>query len=232
MDVAEFDRFADEYDAMHRTNIAITGEDPAYFAAYKIRLFGEALRVSGAAAGRIIDFGSGTGNSIPFFRQYLPNATLTGADVSQRSLDIADARYPGAARHLRIDGERIPAEDNSFDAAFSACVFHHIPHEQHAVWIGELLRVVRPGGTLAIFEHNPYNPLTVRAVNTCPFDSNARLIRASAFARTFREAGWQQPKIHYTIFFPRFLAALRRLEPLLVHVPLGAQYVVIATKPA
>jgi SAM-dependent methyltransferase len=231
MDAAEFDRFADEYHEQHRANIAITGEDPAYFAAYKIRLFADALHARGIESGRILDFGSGTGNSLPFFRQHLPQATLTGADVSQRSLDLAESRFPGTARLLRIDDDHIPGEDGSFDAAFSACVFHHIPHEQHVAWLRELRRVVRPGGLLAIFEHNPLNPLTVRAVNTCPFDINARLIRAGAFARAYREAGWPEQSIRYHIFFPRKLAALRGLEPSLARFPFGAQYSIMATRP-
>lgn len=231
MDIAEFDRFADEYHEQHRANIAITGEDPAYFAAYKIRLLADSLQDNGIEPGRLLDFGSGTGNSVPFFRQYLPSATLTGADVSQRSLDLAEARFPGGSRYVKIDDDRIPADDGYFDAAFSACVFHHIPHDQHVDWLRELYRVVRPGGLLSIFEHNPLNPLTVRAVNTCPFDINARLIRAGAFAKAYRQAGWLVPNIRYHVFFPRKLAALRCLDPRLAHVPFGGQYSVTAIRP-
>ena len=82
-----------------------------------------------------------------------------------------------------------------------------------------------------MFEHNPLNPLTVRAVNTCPFDENARLIRARVFAARCREAGWGEPRVRYHIFFPRALARLRGLEPRLGRVPLGAQYSVMAVRP-
>jgi SAM-dependent methyltransferase len=157
MDAPEFDRFADEYDAQHRANIAITGESPEFFAEYKIRAFARQARERGIAPASIIDFGSGTGNAVPYFRRYLPQAALTSADVSQRSLELAESRFPGAARQLRIDNDRIPAEDASFDTAFSACVFHHIEHEQHLLWLCELHRVVRPGGMLAagrpVFPH-------------------------------------------------------------------------------
>jgi hypothetical protein len=77
--------------------------------------------------------------------------------------------------------------------AFSACVFHHIPHGEHWGWLRELYRVVRPGGLLSVFEHNPLNPLTLHAVNTCPFDLNARLIQAGQLARQCRAAGWSSP---------------------------------------
>lgn len=230
MDVAEFDRFADEYENMHAANIAITGERPDFFSAYKIRILAADIARLGLQADRIIDFGAGTGNSIPFFRQHRPATDLTCADVSRRSLELAQARFPGQSRPLLLDGPRIDAGDGSFDVAFSACVFHHIPHTEHEHWLRELWRVVRPGGMLCIFEHNPLNPLTVRAVNTCPFDENARLIRASAFKRAIRSAGWLAPIARYHIFFPRALAALRGMEPLLAAFPFGAQYSVIARK--
>lgn len=231
MDAAEFDRFADEYYSQHQANIAITGETPEFFAEYKVRRFREMLG-DAQAARAIIDFGSGIGNSIPHFRQHCPHAVLTCADVSGRSLALAAQRFPGPQQNLLIEGRRIPAPDGAFDAAFSACVFHHIPHEEHADWLAELLRVVRPGGRLAIFEHNPWNPLTVRAVNTCPFDENAHLITPTQFRRRVADAGWRDVGVRFHVFFPNRLAPLRRLDPLLAGLPLGAQYSVEATKPS
>lgn len=227
VDNAEFDVFADEYDQQHRANIAVTGEGPEYFAEYKIRVFRDMVP---ASAKEILDFGSGTGNSIPYFVKYFKECHLTGIDVSQRSLDIAEERFPGLATGVKMSGSQIPSADNMFDAAFSACVFHHIDHAEHLSWLQELRRVVRPGGKLAIFEHNPLNPLTVRAVNTCPFDINAKLIFGRNFAALFREAGWKNVKINYHVFFPRVLASLRPLEPKLAWLPLGGQYSVSAEK--
>ena len=227
MEAAEFDQFADEYDRQHRANIAVTGDAPEYFSEYKIR---ELRLLLGDGVKTILDFGSGTGNSLPFFQKYFPAARVTGVDPSQRSLDIAAARFPGLAQGKVMAGERIPAPNDGFDAAFSACVFHHIDHAEHVRWLAELRRIVRPGGTLTIFEHNPYNPLTVRAVNTCPFDVNARLISARVFAGRYRAAGWTRLKLRYHVFFPRALAFLRAAEPGLAWLPLGGQYSLTATK--
>jgi SAM-dependent methyltransferase len=231
MDVAEFDRFAEEYEAQHRANIAITGESPEYFAEYKIAELARFLGSLKAQGARIFDFGSGIGNSIPFFRQYFPEASLTCADPSERSLDLSRRRFPGAEAYTILEGREIPHSAGAFDVAFSACVFHHISHSEHAYWLKELLRVTRPGGTLTIFEHNPLNPLTVCAVNDCPFDESAVLIRAKQLLRSVRDAGWAQPALRYHVFFPRALAALRPLERHLAWAPLGAQYSVTVRRP-
>lgn len=230
MDVAEFDTVAEEYQEQHRSNIAITGEAPEYFAEYKINLVRQFTGQKNLDAAHILDFGSGIGNSIPHFNRFFPAAKLTCADVSQRSLDIANSRFPGLGQNIRIEGAQLPFHDESFDVAFSACVFHHIPHAEHVHWLKELRRVTRPGGIVAIFEHNPLNPLTVHAVNTCPFDVNAKLIRAGNFVKTYQQAGWQRPSVRYHLFFPRALAALRGLERHLSRVAIGAQYSIVATK--
>jgi ubiquinone/menaquinone biosynthesis C-methylase UbiE len=230
MNTTEFDRVADEYENLHAANIAITGERPEYFHEYKIKVLQKMTQHRGIAVRRLLDFGSGIGNSIPFLRAYFAEAELTGADVSRRSLAIAETRFGGMATGLPIEGPRIPAEDNAFDVAFSACVFHHIPWEEHLGWLAELRRVTRPEGMLTVFEHNPRNPLTVRAVNTCPFDENARLIRANQLAEVLRAAGWSGIETRYHIFFPHALAGLRSLEPYLGRVPFGGQYSVSAVK--
>ena len=81
MEVAEFDRFADEYHSMHAANIAITGEQPEFFPNTRCGCFARRPRRWRAAQERIIDFGSGTGNSVGYFRKYYPDAALTCADV-------------------------------------------------------------------------------------------------------------------------------------------------------
>src|SRR5690349_18413461 len=180
MDEAEFDKFVDEYDAMHSASIAAFGEGTEYFAEYKIRDIarecGRNGGMTGAAPG-ILDFGSGNGGSVPYVHKYFPGARLTCVDVSQRSLEIARQRFPSFAQYVHFDGTHIPFPAEYFDIAYTTCVFHHIDHAEHVALLGELNRVLRPGGTLFVFEHNPYNPLTVRIVNRCPFDEHARLVR-------------------------------------------------------
>jgi ubiquinone/menaquinone biosynthesis C-methylase UbiE len=232
MDTAEFDQFADEYDQLLEKHIAASGEKPEFFHEYKIKSLCRIAKERNLEPESILDFGSGIGNSTLFFQRYFPNARLAGADVSQRSLDVAEARFPGISKGLRIEDQRIPAKDDAFGMTFSACVFHHIPHEEHVHWLRELRRTTRPGGMLGIFEHNPLNPLTVRVVNSCPFDENARLIRAKELVESYRESGWKNVKVQYHVFFPHALAGLRGLEPFLSGVPFGGQYSVTGIKVA
>ena len=192
----------------------------------------DALRREGAQPRRIVDFGAGIGNSVPFFRSHFPDAELLCLDVSGESLKIARQRFGDVAQYLTLDGAALPLPDGSVDLAFSACVFHHIDHAVHGRCLAELHRVLAPGGSLFVFEHNPYNPLTVAAVRDCEFDRNAKLVHPHRLRRAVAGAGFGRVTTRFRIFFPRPLAALRPLEAALTWLPLGAQYFVRGRKPA
>lgn len=224
MNEAEFDQYAEHYESMMRQNIAVTGEGPEYFARYKIADTRRLCDRLGIEPETILDFGSGIGASTPFFAEYFPNARQLSADVSEKSLRFLENRYQGVSQPVHITNDRIPLEDGSVNLAFTACVFHHIAPEEHAHWLREIRRVLKPDGLFLLFEHNPYNPLTVRAVNTCPFDENAILIQAGKMAERLSAAGFTNPETRYRIFFPSLLSALRPLEKALTWLPLGGQY--------
>lgn len=232
MDQAEFDKFADEYRALHAGNISISGEVPEYFAEYKVR---DILSVCRSTRGdthnlSILDFGAGVGTSVPFLRNYFLGARIICLDVSSKSLGVGRQRFREDAEFVRFDGKALPFSDGSFDLVVAACVFHHIDGRAHAGLLSEFLRVLKSGGLAVVYEHNPLNPLTRHAVRTCPFDEKAQLIPASAMQHSFARAGFSAPFIRYRVFFPSFARALRRLEPYLTRVPFGAQYFVAAHK--
>lgn len=229
MQETEFDKFADEYQNIHRSNIRTSGEEPEFFARYKIADVA-ALVGNRELELNILDFGAGVGTSVPHFRTMLPRSRLTCLDVSAKSLDIARERYSEEAEFIEFDGMTLPFPNDTFDVVFSACVFHHIPHSEHQALLVDLHRVLKPGGLCVIFEHNPFNPLTVRVVNTCPFDENAVLIEAAGFSQRLRDAGFSRVMRRYRIFFPGALRRLRFLEAFLTWLPLGAQYYVVGRK--
>lgn len=232
MDRPEFDKFAEEYKQIHAGNISISGEDPEYFAEYKVRDIFDAYREArgGSDGIGVLDFGSGVGTVVPFLRRYFDSARIIGIDVSSKSLKIARRRFGDDAAFVQFDGETIPCADASIDLVLAACVFHHIDEREHVGLLTEFLRVLAPGGLAVVYEHNPFNPLTRHAVHACPFDENARLIRASTMRQRFATAGFSAPCVRYRVFFPSFARALRFLEPSLTRLPIGAQYFVAGRK--
>lgn len=230
MDEVEFDKFADEYRAMHAANIRLSGEIPEYFAEYKVADIAAELARENAAPRRALDFGAGVGYSVPFFARHLPAARVTCLDVSRKSLDVGAAQHGSAAEFTHFDGRTIPYADGTFDVALASCVFHHIPHDEHVALLSEIRRVLSTGGRLFVFEHNPLNPLTRHAVNTCEFDEHAKLVLAPTMRRRVRDAGFAAADIRYRIFFPHALRRLRPLEARMTWLPLGAQYSVVARK--
>ncbi|HET6157093.1 MAG TPA: class I SAM-dependent methyltransferase [Dongiaceae bacterium] len=232
MDEAEFDRFADEYHHHHAANIKASGEAPEFFAKYKVDDVSAVLRRSGGRPARILDFGGGVGNSLGPMRAAFPGSEIILLDPSSRSLEIARRRHPAGATFQQFDGRRIPLPDKAVDLVFASCVFHHIPADLHVPLLREIDRVLAPGGNLFVFEHNPYNPITVRAVRDCPFDDCAVLISAATMRQRLDDAGLTANRVVYRIFFPHFLRGLRATERCLAHLPLGAQYYAHAIKAA
>lgn len=230
MNRSEFDKFADEYEATLRDSIGQFGERPDYFADYKVRDIAKFVSRERMTVRSVLDFGCGTGGSIPHLKRLLANAELTGVDVSEKSLKIASERFAAAATYRLFDGQVLPFTDNCFDLVFTACVFHHIPEAAHISLLSEIRRVLTPGGAFIIYEHNPHNPLTVRVVNSCPFDKHAVLISAKKMRERLVAAGFDSIESNYRVFFPHFLSAFRRLEYALTWCPLGAQYYLSAKK--
>jgi trans-aconitate methyltransferase len=221
---AEFDSVVADYEAQHAASIRLSGESTGYFADYKAE---DVRRITDAAEcepTHILDFGSGVGNSVaPLLRHY-PKARLTCLDVSTQSLEFSRQRHGDAAQYYSYDGQKIPADIGTFDLIFTACVFHHIPESKHITLLRQLKIHLNPGGIFALFEHNPWNPLTRYAVNTCPFDEQAVLISASKMRRRLRKAGFDVSTAQYRMFFPRAMAVLRPLERYMTTIPFGAQY--------
>ncbi len=227
---AEFDQFAAEYHEQHAASIRLSGETPEFFAKYKIDDVAATLASIGVKPRRILDFGGGVGNSLGPMRSAFPDSEITLLDPSSQSIDIARKRFPGQAQFQHFDGRTIPYGDGHFDLVFTACVFHHIPDNLHVGLLKEIDRVLAKDGSFFLFEHNPWNPLTLHAVTNCRFDENAVLIKARDMQIRMARAGLAKTDIVYRIFFPRILARLRPFERHLTNIPIGAQYFVHAVK--
>jgi SAM-dependent methyltransferase len=216
---ATFDRFAGTYEELHAASIKASGEPTAYFAEYKMECL-----VRLAAKEPILDFGCGVGN---LTQQLVKNFGRVHAyDPSTASLDIARGRAEGATFHQTLDD--VP--DGSMETVVLSGVLHHVEPADRARLLQDVSSKLTPRGRIVVFEHNPLNPLTRRVVAGCPFDEGARLLFPWQLRRAMRQAGFVGIELRYIVFFPRFLAALRPLEPKLSHFCLGAQTMCIGAK--
>lgn len=116
--------------------------------------FTEAMRDAAIAqaalpAGAVVaDVGTGTG--------FVPAgligkaAQIVGFDASAEMLAVARRRFAGnpEVAFQETDGEKLPAENDSFDAVFANMFLHHAPDPAGA--IREMVRVLRPGGRLIV----------------------------------------------------------------------------------
>lgn len=212
---AEFDRYAGSYEDMHAASIAASGESTDYFAIYKQRVL-ERLLGKGFAR-PVLDFGCGIGNLTTRLRESFPS--VDGYDPSSESIKLAEERTPGA--RFFDDPEAIPHDH--YGAVVLANVLHHVPPPNRPGLMKTIAQVLEKGGKVVVFEHNPLNPVTRRAVAICPFDENAELLYPWQVTRLLKGAGLAKIDLDYIVFFPKPLALARPLEPSLRWLPLGAQ---------
>jgi len=146
-----------------------------------------------------------------------------GVDISAESLAVAAKRNPGVD-YRHYNGVSLPFADQSIDVAFAVCVYHHIPVDLRPAITREVWRVLRPGGMFIIFEHNPINPLTMRVVNTCPFDADAVLLRPTETTSLMKNAGFSSIRTRHILSVPAAGRLLRNVDRAFARLPLGAQF--------
>ena len=110
---------------------------------YAERLLG--TRSPGAASPRVMDLGCGAGDSVDLFRSVDPEVSWVGVDIED-SPEVA-GRTRKDAEFVSFDGRRLPFDGHSFDLVYCKQVLEHVEHPRELV--GEVARVLRPGGHLA-----------------------------------------------------------------------------------
>lgn len=140
--------------AKHRALWA-SGDYPAVAAELIPELGPELVQASGIRAGdRVLDIAAGSGNAaIP---AALAGAVVTASDLTPELFDAG--RRIAAERGVDVewveaDAEAMPFADNSFDVVMSSVGAMFAPH--HQATADELVRVVRPGGTIGMINWTP-----------------------------------------------------------------------------
>ncbi len=155
--------------------------------------------------GRVLDVGCGTGQ--------LGEAILSdGFDVF--GVDLAEAML-SKARDRGLHGTSagvttaLPFLDNSFDLALTVATLHHLETpERVAATVCEMGRVIKRGGYVVLWDHNPANPYWPILMKRVPQDSgDERLVPRSELLRDVQEAGLQLERAIRSGFMPDFMPA-------------------------
>lgn len=102
------------------------------------------------AGKRVLDFGCGSGKVMRHFLAEAAGCELWGCDIDQRSIDWINGELSPPLRAF-ANGEAPPLDQppESFDLVWSVSVFTHLT-DHWAGWLGELHRVLKPGGLAII----------------------------------------------------------------------------------
>jgi ubiquinone/menaquinone biosynthesis C-methylase UbiE len=137
-DDRHFDRWARRYDRSWTQPLLF---DPVQRSVVAV----VAPRLPPAAA--VLDIGCGTGRLLDRIAGAMPAKRLVGLDRSAGMAEAAQRIRP----HLQIErsaAESLPHPDSCFDAVVTTLSFHH--WSDKAVAVGEVYRVLRPGGLFAL----------------------------------------------------------------------------------
>lgn len=147
MNHQEFDLWADGYDK----DVGISDEGNTYpFAGYKKVLgtiFQTIMQTPGA---EVLDIGFGTGTLTA--KLYGQGCSIYGQDFSEKMLELAAARMPGA--HLYVgdftEGLAAPLRNRKYDFIISTYALHHLTDSQKCVFLSELRGCLKESGRILI----------------------------------------------------------------------------------
>jgi len=109
-------------------------------------------RVIGAAEGRVLEIGVGSGLNLPFYRP--PAREVLALEPAPRLVTMARSASHGASisvSFLEASAEAIPLEDHCVDTIVTTWTLCSIPRAAAA--LADMRRVLRPGGKLLFVEH-------------------------------------------------------------------------------
>jgi len=114
------------------------------------RLQDETAAATGAGAQRLLELGTGTGETARRVLARHPAAVLVGLDASSEMLGHARAALPADRVELRVARLADPLPVGPFDAIFSALAIHHLDGEGKDELFRRAAALLAPGGRLVV----------------------------------------------------------------------------------
>ena len=179
------------------------------------------LDAAGIADGdRVLDLGCGTGVLAVLIKRRYPGCVVTGIDIDPKILAIAERRAAKARVHVELvcaPAERTGLPDASFDVVVSTLAFHHLAFGSKQQAVGEVVRVLRPGGTFFIVDLQPWrrrpDDLTAEATSSprLAFATNTVARLRAVLSETAMLVAEEKPPTAWVL--TPWLFALRATKP-------------------
>jgi ubiquinone/menaquinone biosynthesis C-methylase UbiE len=147
----------------------------------------------------VLDVGAGTGALALEIKGSQPLADVTGIDPDPRALGLARRKAERARLSVRFDqgfADSLPYPAGSFDRVTSSFVLHHLAPGEKTAALGELRRVLRPGGRLHLLDFDGPRAgdagfLARRIHASAPLRDND----ADRILEYLTSTGFEQPKV-------------------------------------
>ena len=107
------------------------------------------------SADRVLEIGCGTGNLALLVKRMRPQLAVAGLDPDPKALARAARKARTAGLALKLDrgfADELTYPDGSFDRVLSSLMFHHLEADLRRPSLRQVLRVLRPGGSLHLMD--------------------------------------------------------------------------------
>ncbi|MFZ0678537.1 class I SAM-dependent methyltransferase [Candidatus Binatus sp.] len=104
---------------------------------------------------RVLDIGCGTGSMAINIKRMHPEAEVVGIDPDPDALALSMRKAKRTGLSIEFDrgfADHMPYADASFDRVFSSFMFHHLAADEKTATLGEIRRVLKPGGSLHLLD--------------------------------------------------------------------------------
>jgi SAM-dependent methyltransferase len=226
--MSEFDNISSKYEEILNRGISLSGENSEYFAVNRVDYAAKLHAKNNLKSKIIMDYGCGTGGSVPYLLDAFTPKKLFAVDISQESLKILKGKFKD--QKVITQTPFSLESDINCDLCFCNGVFHHIMPRDRQKNTKIIYESLDYGGYFYLWENNPWNPATHLVMSRITFDREAVKVFPHQAVRLLKNVGFKVKLIRYFFIFPKFLKFLRPTERFLQKFPLGCQYLIVAQK--